>query len=141
MPLSTWGPFSWGSNTTSQTPVVARESSTAGLPKGAATNASEVPEERTQLSGNGNAMGDAPKSSDPTVIPAWKQKIMEKNEANKQEINKIGDDFTDKAIARIMNMPEERRDKAADEYIKSTDYIMSGVMRVMNFSQSVGKYF
>lgn len=66
---------------------------------------------------------------------------MAKNEDNKREINKIGDDFTDKAIARIEGMSEEKRDKAADEYIRSTDYIMKGVKNVMDLSVSITKYF
>lgn len=75
------------------------------------------------------------------IVPAWKQKIIEKNDDNKREINQIGDDFTNKAIVRIEGMPEERREKAAEEYIRSTNNIMTGVKSVMNFSQSIGKYF
>lgn len=78
---------------------------------------------------------------DSSDLPVWKQKIIDKNEANKKEINGIGDDFTNKAIDRIENLPEERREKAAEEYLRSTDYIMKGVKRVMDFSANVSRYF
>lgn len=79
--------------------------------------------------------------SESSAVPAWKQKIMDKNEANKKEINEIGDGFTNKAIDRIAKMPEERRDKAAEEYLRSTDYIMKSVKRVMDFSANISSYF
>lgn len=84
---------------------------------------------------------DLDASSEPSTVPAWKQKIMDKNEANKKEINEIGDGFTNKAIDRIAKMPEERRDKAAEEYLRSTDYIMKSVKRVMDFSANISSYF
>lgn len=80
-------------------------------------------------------------SLESSAMPAWKQKIMDKNEANKKEINEIGDGFTNKAIDRIAKMPEERRDKAAEEYLRSTDYIMKSVKRVMDFSANISSYF
>lgn len=93
-----------------------------------------------EASGESTEQAIRPSSIDSTT-PEWKQKIIDKNEENKREINKIGDDFTDKAIVRIEGLSEEKREKAAEEYIRSTNYIMKGVKNIMDLSVSVTKWF
>ena len=73
------------------------------------------------------------KPTDTSQLPAWKKKLLDKNEEHKRQIAELLDKSTNKAMTEIAKLPEEQREQAADKYTSAWDYVMIGVEKVIEF--------
>lgn len=73
------------------------------------------------------------KPSNPSKLPEWKKKLMDKNEENKAALAKMCDISMNSAMDKIRAMPEGLRDEAADKWNAAWDFIMKAVKKVIEF--------
>ena len=73
------------------------------------------------------------KPTDPSQLPDWKKKLMDKNEENRKALAKMCDESMNNAFVKIRELPEEKRDEAADKWTSAWDFIMNAVKKVIEF--------
>ena len=73
------------------------------------------------------------KPTDPSQLPGWKKKLMDKNEENKKALAKMCDESMEKAMDKIAEMPPEKREEAADKWTSAWDWIMKAVQKIIEF--------
>lgn len=85
----------------------------------------------------GSRQTTPPQSENPSEgedgkTPDWKQRMIDRNEAAKQDMIKIMDDSLNSVVAKLEKKPYAQRDSGADSYTKSVNWIMWSVSGIIN---------